>query len=328
MNMMRGCGWVCVVLVVAACGEVENGACDAGASDALAPDASALDAPAPEDATVADACVGAPDAAVPDAAPPCVWGSISPVAELNTGDPEVGPALSADGLTVYFARRPGSAYQIFTASRPTTSLPFGTTAVVPELDTTGDDVSPFLAGSGLEIYWTSKDASDADIWRGTRSMPSGAFTATATVATLNSGSEDERPRLSPDGLTVYFASDRPGGMGGLDIYRATRPDLASEFGLPSPVGELNSSSDEMGGTFTPDGATFYFASNRPGTIGAFDIMRASHAGGVFGTPEFVAELNSATYDIDPFIASDGTLYFASDRSGSPGNHDIFTASCP
>ncbi len=324
--------WFCLALFAIGCGEV-GGECD--------PDAPAA-ADAAADAVTADTCVGAPDAAgadaavadavvvdaaAADAAVPCVWSSITPVAELNTGDPEVCPMLAADGLTVYFARRPGPTYEIWSAGRSMTSFPFGPPAVVPELDTAGDDLCPFLSGDGLEIYWMSK-AANGDIWRGTRSMPSGSFTATAPVDVLNHPSaEDDRPRLSPDGLAIVFASNRPDGLGGFDIYRATRPGPSSPFGPPALVVELSSPADEMGGSFSPDGATFYFASNRLGTAGALDIMRAPHAAGVFGPPVFVAELNTGANDFDPFLAPDAKLYFASDRI-APGNHDLFTVTCP
>src|SRR5205823_5392008 len=63
---------------------------------------------------------------------------------------------------------------------------------------------------------------------------------------INSASSDQQPAISPDGLSLYFASDRTtGSLGGFDIYVSQRASVADPWGAPVNVGPtLNTTSDE------------------------------------------------------------------------------------
>src|SRR5262245_42742447 len=65
-------------------------------------------------------------------------------------------------------------------------------------------------------------------------------------AELNTPSVDGCPIQSPDGLSIYMASNRPGGKGGLDIWVATRSSTSAPFGAPQNLGEpVNSAADDF-----------------------------------------------------------------------------------
>ena len=83
------------------------------------------------------------------------------------------------------------------------------------------------------------------------------------------------PAVSPDGQWLYFVSDMPGGLGGLDIWRC-RLLSSTEVGYAENVGEpINTPGDEMFPTFRPNG-DFYFSSNGHPGFGGLDIFYISH----------------------------------------------------
>jgi len=132
--------------------------------------------------------------------------------------------------------------------------------------------------------------------------------------------------MVPDGLTLYFESDRSGAG---DIYRANRASTSLPFTTSTLVMELASSAEDGYPAISPDQLVIYFASARAGGAGNFDIWRASRTSTstAFGAPVRVTELATANDDIPTWISADlCRLYFMSDRSGGMGNLDIYVAS--
>jgi hypothetical protein len=92
-------------------------------------------------------------------------------------------------------------------------------------------------------------------------------------ADLNTEFLDGCPIQSPDGLSLFMASNRPGGKGGLDIWVARRPSTTSPFGAPKNLGEpVNSAFDDFCPTPVPGGG-LYFVSREPlpGSCGMGDV---------------------------------------------------------
>ncbi len=80
--------------------------------------------------------------------------------------------------------------------------------------------------------------------------------------------------ITNDGNTVYFASDRPGGFGGIDLYMSNRlPN--GKFGPSTNLGnEINSDADEDFPSLSPDGKTLFFSSKGHTSMGGYDIFKA------------------------------------------------------
>jgi Tol biopolymer transport system component len=146
---------------------------------------------------------------------------------------------------------------------------------------------------------------------------------------INAVQNDGYPWLSSDGLELFFASYRPGGLGGSDLWVATRPDSASPFGAPVNVATVSSTTNDREPSLTADGLTLYFTSeNRPGGPGSVDIWVATRPtrGSPFGAPTVVAELDTAGADRTPAISASGlTICFSSDRPGGAGGYDLWCA---
>ncbi len=133
------------------------------------------------------------------------------------------------------------------------------------------------------------------------------------------------PSLTADGQRMYFTSDRPGGVGGTDIWWCERQGK-SEWGAPVNAGnEVNTEGDEMFPFIAADG-TLYFSSEGQAGLGGFDLFAAKAVGGAFGSVSNLGTpLNSPKDDFALLMDSTGLKgYFTSDRSGGMGNDDLYS----
>ncbi len=133
---------------------------------------------------------------------------------------------------------------------------------------------------------------------------------------VNSTAIDRGPAISKDGLSLYFASTRPGGVGAEDIYVSQRETRDSEWGPAMNLGpNINTTSLEMVPAFSRDGHLLFFSSNRPGGFGMSDIWvsRREHTHDDFGwqpAENLGLGVNSASLESGP-------NYFESDEGGAP-----------
>lgn len=91
---------------------------------------------------------------------------------------------------------------------------------------------------------------------------------------VNSKYTEIAASLSSDGESVYFASDRPGGFGGIDLY-VTKKLPNNEWSAPQNLGPtINTPEDEDFPNISPDGKTLYFSSKGHTSMGGYDIFKA------------------------------------------------------
>jgi Tol biopolymer transport system component len=145
-------------------------------------------------------------------------------------------------------------------------------------------------------------------------------------ANVNSSSNDWYPVLTPDGWTMFFVSDRPGGYGDADLYRSNR----SSTGWSAPVNlgtNVNASGVDTGLSLNADGSRMYFASDCAGGLGNLDIWYAPVTNGQPGAKVHLpAPINTTSIECCPVLAPDGnTLYFSSGRPGGYGGDDLYTS---
>jgi serine/threonine protein kinase len=163
------------------------------------------------------------------------WGpqvNLGPV--VNSSADETCPAISSDGLELYFSgRRPVGAYVR-------------------------------SGGYGDADLWVTK--------RATRNDPWGEPVNLGPV--VNSAHQDARPYLSADGLLLFFDSQRPGGYGQGDLYVTRRATVSGPWGKPVNLGPVvNSSAFEHFACMSADGSTLYWTCQRPGGYGSHDIWQ-------------------------------------------------------
>ncbi len=139
---------------------------------------------------------------------------------------------------------------------------------------------------------------------------------------VSTGADEIRATLSADGQRIIWASTRPGGAGGWDLWQARLQD--KRWTDPQPLA-LNSSADELDPFLSNDGHWLYFASNRKGGHGGLDLYRAAVAAdGSLGAPQNLGPTTNTRQDErSPALADDGRLLFASNRGGGSGGWDLW-----
>ncbi len=143
-----------------------------------------------------------------------------------------------------------------------------------------------------------------------------------TDPNFNTAFQDGCPAVSRDGLLLYMASNRPGGMGGLDIWVSSRESTNDPWGAPANLGPpINTAADEFCPSPLRDGHGLLFVSTKAGGCGGSDIyLSRNHINNGWSIPEhFGCEINSPADEASPFLVEyDGgtrELYFSSTRPG-------------
>jgi hypothetical protein len=190
------------------------------------------------------------------------------------------PTVTGDSLLLVFAWA-GSRIdptQLAEARRATKGDPFGDVRPMTEVNDPdgGTDENPFVLEGNEALYFDSTrvPAYGFDLYRAVWNGQS--FSSPISVSDLNTPFGEIAPVVTPDELTIYYASDELDGIDGhlqgeWDIWMATRPSAGAHFSMPRHVHELDSPPDAGGQwnapTFvTRDGCTLYFSSNRSGVL--------------------------------------------------------------
>ncbi len=143
-------------------------------------------------------------------------------------------------------------------------------------------------------------------------------------SSLNSDSYSVgHPALSPDGNTLYFVSDMPGGMGGTDIYTC-KWDAMGQWGPPVNLGEsINSFGNEMFPAVHDD--QLYFASDGIAGFGGLDIFKSTFKNGTWSKAENLGPPVNSSFDDFAFVLDTAGKkgFFSSNRPGGMGSDDIY-----
>lgn len=147
---------------------------------------------------------------------------------------------------------------------------------------------------------------------------------------INSNSLETTASITPDGKVLYFASNRPGGYGGLDIYKSIRTETG-EWGDPINLGpKINTKYNEDAPFIHPDQWTLFFTSNGHNTMGGRDIFVTRLFNNEWTAPENMGyPINTTANDNYFTLTADGRKgYFSSDRKGGYGGQDIYSIDMP
>lgn len=136
--------------------------------------------------------------------------------------------------------------------------------------------------------------------------------------------------ITPNGKVMYFASDRKGGYGGLDIYRSDKKE-DGKWGTPINLGaKINSKYNEDAPFIHPNQRLLFFTSDGHNTIGGRDIFKTQLVNGNWIKPMNMGyPINTTANDNYFTLTADGRKgYFSSDRKGGLGGQDIYTLVMP
>jgi hypothetical protein len=191
--------------------------------------------------------------------------------------------------------------------------PWSAPVMIPTGGTDGmaeDDGAPSLADT--EMMFSGKlGANPKDIYVLTRQSPADPWGPAQLATGLNTTAQEQTPRFWDDGLTAYFSSARGGGVGGDDIWMATRAGPGMPWNQPTLVADVNSDEDER--TLTPcAGNRYVVISFRNGTGDFFE----GRLGG--GAPTLVPQFSDPdAQETGSFVSTDCLrAWFASNRDGT------------
>lgn len=262
----------------------------------------------------------------PISLPPCdgelgAFEPPEPVIGLDFAEDVFGPALAADGRTLYFSAYAFGEQQIYSATRDERGRAFGDVRELPVVNSPASDGSPFISSDGERLYLFSERAGglgQRDVWLSRRQSGAARFAEPQLLAGINSRATDLLPWLSADERMLIFVSDRAGGRGGADLWVAERDAVDANFDDPTNLAELNSEENEGRAVLGADGLSAFFSSDRGGGLGGPDLWMAirTQRDQPFLVLLNLSPLNSSDNDQDVALSSDGTeLFFASSRGG-------------
>ena len=162
----------------------------------------------------------------------------------------------------------------------------------------------------LQIYTAQRNAS---VWENVQKLPFN-----------DDNSNAAHPSISVENDLLFFASDRPGGIGGMDLYVSRK--IGDEWGEPKNLGPtINTELDDVFPFIHADG-TLYFASAGHNSLGGLDLYSSTGSGTDWGQAENMgAPFNSDKDDFGLIIDRDKKNgYFSSDRGGGLGQDDIYS----
>lgn len=274
------------------------------------------------------------------------WGAPQHLAILSSSVNEAVTSFSLDAKTIFLQSTRTDlggfgGFDIYISTRQNASDDFGWTtpvnlgAVVNStvFDGGANYFEDPTTGAGRLIFSSNRvgdPAIDFHLYQSTRNAD-GTFNAPTLIPELSSpmgGGAEVRTAIRRDGLEIFIASSRPGGMafGLFDVWRSTRASVSSTWSTPILVPGINTVDNEQNPSLSPDGSILYFQSDSPGGFGSTDLYSATRCS--LYAADAPCSTNRATADFDGdgrtdmsvFRPSDGNWYRLNSSNGSISVH--------
>lgn len=241
---------------------------------------------------------------------------------ISTGDYDSHPAFAPDGRTLYFVKStPDFNFWTIVVSRFAGGR-WGAPEVAP-FSGRYSDADPFVTADGSRLYFISdrpapgKAKRDLDIWVVERTA-AGWGEPQNLGPPVNGDGNEWYPTLTRDG-TLYFGSDRAGGRGRTDIYRARLS--GGKYGEPENLGEaVNTQFNEFEAYVSPDERFIIFmGGGRADGLGGYDLYLSHRRQGAWTKAvNLGAPVNSSGNELSPVIAPGGNYFFWTSTRGFAG----------
>jgi len=192
---------------------------------------------------------------------------------------------------------------------------WSTPTPVPGADTALNEEDCTMSSTTLELYFavTEESATVEGLYVMTRATAADSWSSPLPLGLDPGADEDASPRLTPDDLTLYYASVHATGLGGLDIYTVARAAVGATWSAPQAVPQVETTQDDRWMSVCDDG---HFA--MVSTVAGEELFEGVLGG---GAPTAIAELDTTGYESSAYLTPDClTLYFAANRNGQ---RDLF-----
>jgi WD40-like Beta Propeller Repeat len=205
---------------------------------------------------------------------------------------------------------------------------FHVPALVTELASPSRTDNPTLTGDMLEIYFTSNrdgGPGGGDIWVATRATTDAPFGTPVPVEGVNLDSFDTSSAISTDGLTLWFGSDRAGGLGAIDIWMSQRATRGYPWSTPLDLVGLNSTADDIPRPAGLHGTVMPMSSARNLAAPSYQTYFATREGSnaAFAMPVLIDGIDPDNrLTVDGFLTDDGlTLFYSAAPLVPPPGRD-------
>ncbi len=261
---------------------------------------------------------------------------------INSPYPDFAPVISADeSILIFTSRREGSTGGEIDAngqynediyiSEKENGKWGAAKNIGTNINTDGHDASIGLSAEGNELF-TYDGTGKGDIKYCNLKKDSSWSKPHLMSGNVNTRESETSLCISPDGETIFFTSDRPDGIGGLDIYMS-HIDKNGDWGKAHNLGApINTEEDEDGPFLDFDGKTLYFSSRAHKGMGGYDIFKSDYDSSTskWSEPENIGfPINSADDDIYFVLSGNGKHgYYASVKDDGFGEKDIYMITMP
>lgn len=252
---------------------------------------------------------------------------------INSRYHEYWPGLTIDEEVFIFTRQDLQGEDIFISRKE--GEQWGRSFPLPgDVNTPMNEGNVSITADGKYIFYTSCNRKEGyggcDIYLSIMNAD-GTFSKPKLLRPpVNSAAWESQPSISPDGMTLYFASNREGGYGGIDIWKSEWK--GNNFGTPENLGpEINTPGNDQAPFIHPDGVTLYFSSDgRDETMGGPDLYVAKLGSNGWSTPKNLGyPINTSGEEFGMIVDRMGKYaYVSSDRPGGMGGRDLYKFALP
>lgn len=248
---------------------------------------------------------------------------------INSNVSEYFPTITIDGSQLVYTRRVNNTNEDFYQSSQQNNSWKSARSLPGDINTTLNEGAQNISQDGEWLIFTGcnfpEGFGSCDLYI-SYNTPQGWSTPENLGEIINTESWESAPSLSPDKRDLYFASNRPGGLGKSDIYISHRQSDGT-WNTPKNAGpEINTAGNESCPFIHADNQTLYFTSDGHPGYGGDDLLMVKKASANKWQPaeNLGYPINTIENEGSMIVAADGkTAYYASDRSDSKGGLDLY-----